>query len=139
MADKLNLLATFIQKEELETTLQKIKEYFKDQEHLKIFQFKNIDDETKLILTYTVTLDDSKIFEYSKAIPGTINLHRKKETNTIYSINALNYIVELETGKKEKNSNYQIQWENYKNCVIISQKGVGFVKIRIELEKIIKN
>ncbi len=138
MADRRNLLATFIQKEELENTLQKIKEYFKDQQPLKIFQFKNVDDETKIILSYNVVLDDSKVFEYSKAIPGTINLHRKKETNTIYSLNALNYIVKLETGKEEKDIKHQIQWEDYRNCILISNKNTGFFKIRIELEKIIK-
>lgn len=136
MAEKLNLLATFITRDKIEETITKIKEYF-TQNELKIFLLKNVDDENKVILTYSVVLDDTKILQYNKSIPGTINLHRKKETNTIFSLNALNQIVLLENNGQQ-DRNFVIDWENYRNCILITQKGNNFLKIRTELEKVIK-
>ncbi len=135
MADKITLLASFITRDELEETLKKIKENFP--EELKIFLFKNIDDDSKIILTYNILTDPNRLLQYSKIIPGTISLHRKKETNTMFSVNALNNIIMLENDGV-LNKNHIINWENYKNCILITQKGNGFLKIRVELEKIIK-
>ena len=51
-----------------------------------------------------------------QGIPDTISLHRKKNTNTLYTINALNDLIrELNAGKLDKT--YPIKWENYKNSL----------------------
>jgi len=135
MIDKITLLASFITRNDLEETIKKIRNNFTDS--IKIFIFKNVDDDTKVILTYNIISDPNKLLQYSKIIPGTISLHRKKETNTMFSVNALNNIVKLENdGVLDKN--YIINWENYKNCILITSKGSSFLKIRIELEKILK-
>jgi hypothetical protein len=135
MIDKITLLASFITRNDLEETIKKIRDNFTNS--IKIFIFKNVDDDTKVILTYNIISDPNKLLQYSKIIPGTISLHRKKETNTMFSVNALNNIVKLENdGILDKN--YIINWENYKNCILITSKGSSFLKIRIELEKILK-
>lgn len=46
-------------------------------------------------------------------------VHRKKESNTIYTINALNRLIkELNGGKEDKT--YQITWEDYRNSMILT-------------------
>ena len=52
----------------------------------KIYVFQNEDDHHQLICTYNVEYDE----DYVENVPDTISLHRKKNTNTLYTINALN-------------------------------------------------
>jgi hypothetical protein len=71
----------------------------------------------KTLVTYNI--DTANIRENS-FFEDTINVHRKKETNTLYTINALNSVVLHEYGRI--NPNYQIQWENYKNCLLLNKQ-----------------
>ena len=53
---------------------------------------------------------------------NTILVHRKKESNTLYTINALNDLIKkLNNGKIDPT--YKIEWQNYKNCVLLTQQG----------------
>ena len=53
---------------------------------------------------------------------NTILVHRKKESNTLYTINALNDLIKkLNDGVV--NSNYRIDWQHYKNCILLTQHG----------------
>ena len=53
---------------------------------------------------------------------NTILVHRKKESNTLYTINALNDLIKkLNNG--EIDPTYKIEWQNYKNCVLLTQHG----------------
>ena len=51
---------------------------------------------------------------------NTISVHRKKEYNVIYSINALNEIVRAENGGNISFM-YQIDWEKYRNSLITTK------------------
>lgn len=54
---------------------------------------------------------------------NTILLHRKKESNSLYSINALNELVKsLNNGSEDRN--YPIDWNNYKNCILLTQQNI---------------
>jgi len=128
------LLASFIDRKDLETAVQKIKESFVIVGS-KIFILKHKDDENKLVLTYNIQVDGERV-QFDRHIPGTVNLHRKKETNTLYTLNALNEIVKAENGG-QLDRNYQVNWQNYANCVLITQRSKGLVKIETELEKIL--
>ena len=57
------------------------------------------------------------------AIPeNTILVHRKKESNTLYTLNALNDLIKkLNNG--EIDPTYKIEWQNYRNCVLLTQQG----------------
>jgi hypothetical protein len=47
-------------------------------------------------------------------------LHRKKESNSLYTINALNILVkQLNNGVLDKT--FQINWNNYRNSVLLTQ------------------
>lgn len=57
------------------------------------------------------------------AIPSnTILVHRKKESNTLYTINALNDLIKKLNGGVV-DSNYRISWQDYKNCILLTQHG----------------
>jgi len=53
---------------------------------------------------------------------NTILVHRKKETNTLYTINALNDLIKKLNGGVVDTS-YRVNWQHYKNCILLTQNG----------------
>jgi hypothetical protein len=51
---------------------------------------------------------------------NTILVHRKKETNTLYTINALNTLIKALNGGVV-DPKYRIDWQHYKNCILLTQ------------------
>ena len=96
----------------------------------KIFVLSSL-DEAKVIITYNI--DYSNFYE-SIHIPNTILVHRKKHTNTLYTINALNEVIKYLNGGVLDTS-YRIPWEDYRNCLLLT-KELGFKKIRTQLKSI---
>jgi hypothetical protein len=97
----------------------------------KIFILSSL-DEDKVIITYNI--DYSNFYE-NIHIPNTILVHRKKQTNTLYTINALNEVIKYLNGGVLDTS-YRIPWESYRNSLLLTQE-LGFKKIRTKL-KVIK-
>ena len=93
----------------------------------KIYVFSNENDHHQLICTYNVEYDE----DFMQGIPDTISLHRKKNTNTLYTINAPNDLIrELNDGKLDKT--FPIEWENYKNCLLLTnEEGLNKIPTRI--------
>ena len=113
---KTQLLCTFTKLSELNQKINIIIEC-NDIVFNKIYVFQNEEDKNQLICTYNVEYDDN----FMQGIPDTISLHRKKNTNTLYTINALNDLIrELNGGKLDKS--YPIQWENYTNCLLLTNE-----------------
>jgi len=53
---------------------------------------------------------------------NTILVHRKKEYNVLYTINALNELIKsLNDGIVD--INYKINWQHYKNTILLTQQG----------------
>lgn len=53
---------------------------------------------------------------------NTILVHRKKETNTLYTINALNELIKsLNEGIVD--TAFRINWQHYKNTILLTQQG----------------
>jgi hypothetical protein len=50
---------------------------------------------------------------------NTILVHRKKETNTLYTINALNDLIKKLNGGVV-DSTYRVNWQHYKNCILLT-------------------
>tara|TARA_Y100001938_G_scaffold142525_1_gene213946 strand:- start:146 stop:538 length:393 start_codon:yes stop_codon:yes gene_type:complete len=97
----------------------------------KIFVLESLDGE-KIMLTYNVDMGNS---QKSTIIDNTILVHRKKQTNTLYTINALNELIKsLNNGYLDKT--YSINWNNYKNCILLIQ-AEGFNKIDTKVREII--
>lgn len=51
---------------------------------------------------------------------NTILVHRKKETNSLYTINALNQLIKSLNGGVV-DTNFIINWQHYKNCILLTQ------------------
>ena len=93
----------------------------------KIYVFQNENDYGQLICTYNVEYDEN----FMQGIPDTISLHRKKHSNTLYTINALNDLIrELNDGKLDKR--FPIEWENYRNSLLLTgDEGLNKIPTRI--------
>ena len=97
----------------------------------KIFVLESLDGK-KTMLTYNVDMNNSST---NNIIDNTILVHRKKQTNTLYTINALNELIKsLNNGVLDKR--FPIEWNNYKNCILLVQTE-GFNKIDTKVKEII--
>lgn len=62
---------------------------------------------------------------------STITINRKKDTDTIYSINALNALIrEQNNGVLDKT--YRVEWENYTNRLLLTDREGNFRCIEIK-------
>ena len=52
---------------------------------------------------------------------NTILVHRKKDTNTLYTINALNELIKSLNGGVV-DPRYRIEWQHYKNTILLTQQ-----------------
>tara|TARA_R110000868_G_scaffold254334_1_gene510917 strand:+ start:134 stop:535 length:402 start_codon:yes stop_codon:yes gene_type:complete len=125
------LLCTFTTKDQLQYTLQSIREvYHLVYNYIYILQDKTNLDE--LFITYNIDT------QYKPRIPlkDTILLHRKKQSNTLYTINALNELVkELNGGVLDKK--FSVDWEQFKNCIIVTNSS-GTKKIPTRIFEVIE-
>ena len=85
----------------------------------------------ELICTYNIDAGNVS----SIPLSNTILLHRKKESNTLYTINALNTLIKSLNGGLLDNR-YQIEWDNYKNCILLTT-GVELRRLDTKIFKII--
>ena len=129
---KSQLLCTFTTKDNLDETTSKIENAYSIVFN-KIYVLRNEDNVNELICTYNIDVEGS--VDYNK-VKGTISLHRKKHSNTLYTINALNEVIaELNNGVVD--SKFLVPWENFKNTLLITNSE-GLNRISTRIYKIIK-
>lgn len=88
-------------------------------------------EQNEYLITYNVDPNNLKEFP-----DNTILVHRKKESNTLYTINALNELIkELNGGVLNKR--YQVDWNQYRNTILLT-KGTELKKLKTVLHKIIE-
>lgn len=74
----------------------------------------SISDRNDLAITFTPDITNKL-----PVSEDTILVHRKKQTNTLYTINAMNIIIKMNNnGILDKQ--YQVNWESYKNSILLS-------------------
>ena len=128
---KTQLLCTFTQKDRLEDILELII-LCNDILYEKIYVFQNIKESNQLICTYNVEYDSDN---HPEDIPNTISLHRKKQSNTLYTINALNEVIRsLNNGVLDKR--FPIPWEQYQNSLLLTNDS-GLNKIPTKIYSIV--
>jgi len=126
------LLCTFTTKDGLDDIIKSISDAYIIVFN-KIYVLQNEDNINELICTYNV--DTTENVDYNKVI-GTISLHRKKHSNTLYTINALNECIKnLNNGVLDQK--FMIPWENFKNMLLITNSD-GLNKINTRIYKIEK-
>ena len=124
-----NLLSTFTTPREKRKTLDLIIDQY-DILYNKIFLLKNVDNTNELMCTYNISVDEN----YSE-LENTILLHRKKQTNTLYTINALNALIQI-LNNGVLDTTYQLDWENYRNTMLLTNEE-GLKRIETEVDDII--
>ena len=108
---KTQLLCTFAHKTNLDIVIEYIKQNFIIPEN-RIFVFSNHDKKNELYCTFNA---DDNGFRGK----NTISIHRKKETNTLYTVNALNEVIkDLNNGILDKSM--IIKWENFENSFLLT-------------------
>lgn len=123
---KTQLLCTFTTKEGLQKTLQDIREtYVIVYNYIYILQNKSNLDE--LFVTYNINTE----FKPPHPLEDTILIHRKKESNTLYTINALNQLVREENGGI-LDKTFILDWGKFKNSIILTNTdGTKRIQTRI--------
>ena len=58
---------------------------------------------------------------FSEVIKNTISLHRKKETNTLYTLNALNEVVR-EQNNGVVDPKFSVDWVPHRNTLLVTYK-----------------
>jgi len=125
------LLCTFTSQEEVDNILEEIQSVY-TVAFDKIFVLNNKNDDSELFCTYNIDLDANQ----EEILSQTISIHRKKKTNTLYTINALNELIkDLNNGILDKT--YQVPWEEYENSLLVTNNG-DFRQIHTELYDIVK-
>ena len=93
----------------------------------KIYVFSNQEDTTQLMCTYNIEFTDN----FEENIENTISLHRKKQSNSLYTINALNELVKKLNNGVLDNS-FPIPWENYRNRMLLTnEEGLYEIPTRV--------
>ena len=124
------LLCTFTTKQKLNEIVD-IVVTCNDVLYEKIYVFQNSNELNQLICTYNVEFIDN----YEESIIDTISLHRKKQTNTLYTINALNEVIrEKNDGVLDKS--YMVDWLEFENTLLLTNE-MGLQKIPTKIFQII--
>ncbi len=123
------LLCTFTKSRVLSKTVDKIIDTY-DILYNKLFVLNNNDNKSELMCTYNI--DSSRNVEI---ISDTIYLHRKKQTNTLYTINALNECIKT-VNNGVLDTSYQLEWENYRNCILVTNDD-GLRRIDTSVKEVI--
>ena len=124
---KTQLLCTFTTKKDYENVVKNIIESYPIIFN-KVYVLQNEKEINELICTYNV--DTQKSIDYND-VNNTISLHRKKHTNTLYTINALNELIKnLNNGVLDKD--FSIPWENFRNMILVTNsEGLNRISTRI--------
>ena len=97
----------------------------------KIYVFQNSNETNQLICTYNIEYSH----DYQENIIDTISLHRKKQSNTLYTINALNEVIrEKNDGVLDKS--YMVDWLEFENTLLLTNE-MGLQKIPTKIFQII--
>jgi hypothetical protein len=96
----------------------------------KIFVLE-VKNNNEYVLTYNIEMANLL------SIPeNTILVHRKKESNTLYTINALNELIKSLNGGVV-DTRFQIDWQHYKNTILLTQQN-ELKQLRTKIHEIIE-
>ena len=118
--DNRQLLCTFSNSKDFRKISENIKKFYNVYND-RVFVFSNEKNPSEIYLTYNVINMNKELPKF----PNTILIHRKKQTNTLYTLNSMNRLIEEENGQRD--ANYILDWHLYKNSLILT----GDISVRI--------
>jgi hypothetical protein len=128
--NKTSLLASFIFPERLEWFLSYLEAKFSIGKE-KVFCYKDENDESKLIVTFKLSMPEDKSLNLKDLFPSAITIHKKG--NALYTINALNKLIDEKAEESIGNIEYKdvkIDWEEYQgNFILIKDKELKILSI----------
>ncbi len=107
------LFCTFVRLEEIDAKVEELSSTYSIM-YNKMFVL-HIKSNNEYVITYNV--DQGNVNEIPE---NTILVHRKKDTNTLYTINALNELIKKLNGGVV-DTKFPINWKHYRNCVLLTQ------------------
>lgn len=108
----LQLICIFVTEEELDHVVEMIAKTYTVASN-KLFVL-SIENSNEFICSFNV----EKGFQ-RKQLSGAMLVHRKKETNTMYTINSLNALIKLENDGI-LDSSFSVDWSKYKNSLLVT-------------------
>jgi hypothetical protein len=111
------LLASFIFPERVDWFLGYLKSDFNIE---KVFCYKNLDDESKVIMTFRLTINTEKPINFKNLFPNAVVIHKKGDA--LYTINAMNKLIEEkfpESVGNIDNKSIKLDWAEYQNKFIL--------------------
>jgi hypothetical protein len=119
--NKTILFAAFVPTDKIEKFLSSIEEKLNIKKN-DVFFFENLDDKINIIITFKYTQIQDNIINIREIYHNTIPIHKKG--NAIYTINALNKLIEEESNLESGNIDfkaYKINWDNYQYKIILNK------------------
>jgi hypothetical protein len=107
------LFCTFTTMDEMDGLINSITSSY-DVMYNKIFIL-HIKSNNEYVCTYNIEQGNT-----NNLPPNTIMVHRKKDTNTLYTINALNELIKKLNGGVV-DTRFPIDWKHYKNTILLTQ------------------
>ncbi len=123
------LFCTFTDLDNLDNLIEEIKANYTII-YNKMFVLEILDTQ-EYVVTYNV--DQTNVYSIP---PNTILVHRKKESNTLYTINALNELIKKLNGGVV-DTKFRIDWKHYRNCVLLTQHN-ELNQLKTKIHKIIE-
>jgi len=106
------LICLFTMEPELDHTVSMISRTY-EVVYKRIFIL-SIEDSDELICSFNVEKGNVK-----KQLPGAMLVHRKKETNTLYTINSLNALIRKENDGIA-DPKFSVDWGKYSNSLLVT-------------------
>ena len=130
---KTQLLCTFTDIHNYSNAIDGVTKFY-DVVFGKVYLLQNKDNVNEILLTYNINVDTINVKSF---YPNTISVHRKKDSNTLYTINSLNELIkQLNNGILD--TKYSVDWRNYENSVLLTDPVTGVKLIPTKLYQIIK-
>jgi len=123
------LFCTFTTLDELDTLVEQLSSRYIIM-YNKMFALQ-VKSNNEYVVTYNV--DQGNVNDIPE---NTILVHRKKESNTLYTINALNELIKkLNNGVVD--TKFPISWQHYRNCILLTQHN-EIKQLNTKIHKIIE-
>jgi hypothetical protein len=130
---KTQLLCTFTDIKNYDNVVSEVSNFY-DILFGNVYILQNKDNLDEIYLTYNI---NSALLNKSNFYENTISVHRKKDSNTIYTINSLNMLIKyLNNGILDLR--YQVDWNKYRNCILLTSPTGNIRKLDTKLFKIQK-
>lgn len=128
--DKRKLMISFVIKKKIKNFISFLHE---NNVAEKIFILSNNKHEKIYLVSFNILneidLSDLRIY----GVLNTFSIQRNKETNTLYSINALNMLLQEQSMITEKSRNeIKLDWKEYKDSLITTSDGnINLIKTKL--------